>query len=163
MYFIPILRKLGGRRTLIDGSLESTCRVLVKCNWTSFSISYGWRSTSKTCQNSLLLGASFSSSLGAKISGGRGPPWEIFFGFYKTRHILLSNSANCTVLHAVVFTQYRRVTDGQTDGYAIASTAFALQRAVINYSFALSYCLCVHCILRLQCRPMIDCTLPVPI
>jgi len=26
------LRKLGGRRTLIDGSLESPCRVLVKCN-----------------------------------------------------------------------------------------------------------------------------------
>jgi len=46
------------------------------------------------------------------------------FGFYKTRHILPSNSANCTVLRAVVFTQYRRVTDrrtgrrtdGQTDG-----------------------------------------------
>jgi len=31
-------------------------------------------------------------SLGAKISGGRGHPWGIFFGFYKTRHILLSNS-----------------------------------------------------------------------
>jgi len=27
---------------------------------------------------------------------------------------LLSNSANCTVLRAVVFTQYRRVTDGRT-------------------------------------------------
>ena len=38
-----------------------------------------------------------------------------FFGFYKTRHILLSNSANCTVLRAVVLTQYRRVTDGRTD------------------------------------------------
>ena len=39
----------------------------------------------------------------------------IFFGFYKTRHILLSNDANCTVLRAVDLTQYRRVTDGQTD------------------------------------------------
>jgi len=33
---------------------------------------------------------------------------------------LLSNGANCTVLRAVVLTQYRRVTDGrthrQTDG-----------------------------------------------
>jgi len=29
--------------------------------------------------------------------------------------ILLSNSAHCTVLHAVVLTQNRRVTDGQTD------------------------------------------------
>jgi len=37
-------------------------------------------------------------------------PWEYFFGFYKTRHILLSHSANCTALRAVVLTQYRRVT-----------------------------------------------------
>jgi len=79
----------------------------------------------KTCQDSLLSGE--SRSLGAKILGGRGRPWGIFFGFYKTRHILLSESANCTVLHAVVLTQYRRVTDGrtdrQTDGNAIPSTA----------------------------------------
>jgi len=34
---------------------------------------------------------------------------------YKTRHILLSNGANCTVLRAVVLTQYRRVTDRRTD------------------------------------------------
>jgi len=67
----------------------------------------------KMCQNSLPSGV--SRSLGAKISGGRGRPWEIFFGFYKTRHILLSNSANCTMLRAVVLTQYRRVTDGRTD------------------------------------------------
>jgi len=73
-----------------------------------------------------------SRSLGAKISEGRGHPWGIFFGFYKTRH-----SANCTVLRAVVLTQYRRVTDrrtdGQTDGIAVASTALAmraLRRAV---------------------------------
>ena len=39
---------------------------------------------------------------------------EYFFGFYKTRHILLSDSANCIVLR-VVLTQYRRVTDGRTD------------------------------------------------
>jgi len=50
------------------------------------------------------------------ICGGRGCPWGIFFGFYKTRHILLSNGENCTVLRVVVLTQYRRVTDGQTDG-----------------------------------------------
>jgi len=43
----------------------------------------------------------------------------------------------CTVLHAVVLTQYRRVTDrrtdGQTDGIAVASTALgmrALRRAL---------------------------------
>jgi len=66
---------------------------------------------------------------------------NIFFGFYKARHVLLSDSANCTVLRAVVLTQYQRVTDGrterrtdgQTDGIAIGSTALAmraLRRAV---------------------------------
>ena len=64
-------------------------------------------------------------------------PGEYFFGFYKTRHILLSDSTNCTVLRAVVLTQYRRVTDrqtdGQTDGIAVANTALAmpaLRRAI---------------------------------
>jgi len=52
---------------------------------------------------------------------------NIFFGFYKTRHILLSDSANSTVLRAVVLTQYRRSTDRQADGIAIASTALAMQ------------------------------------
>jgi len=68
----------------------------------------------KTCQDSLLSGG--GRSLGGEISGGRDRPWGIFFGFYNTRHILLSDSANCTVLRAVVFTQYRRVTDGRTEG-----------------------------------------------
>jgi len=58
---------------------------------------------------------------------GSGRPWGIFFSFYKTRHILLSDNANCTVLRAVVLTQYRRVTDGQTDGIAVASTALAMR------------------------------------
>jgi len=67
-------------------------------------------------------------SVRAKISGGRGRPWGIFFDFYKTRHILLYDSANCTVLRAVVLRQYRRVTDdGRTDGIAVASTALALR------------------------------------
>ena len=43
---------------------------------------------------------------------------------------MLSDSANCTVLRAVELTQYRRVTDGQTDGIAVASTALAKRRAV---------------------------------
>ena len=64
---------------------------------------------------------------GAKISGGRGHPLGIFFGFYKTRHILLSNGASCIVLRAVVLTQYRRVTDRQTDGIAVANTALAMR------------------------------------
>ena len=75
-------------------------------------------------------------SIRAKISGRRGRPQGIFFGFYKTRHILLSDSANCTVLRAVVLTQYRRVTDGQTDeqtdGIAVASTALAKRQAAKN-------------------------------
>ena len=87
----------------------------------------------KRCQDSL-LSCRRGRSVRAKISGGIGRPWGIFFGFYKTRHILLSDSANCTVLRAVVLTQYRRVTDGQTDGQAdgiaVASTALAKRRAV---------------------------------
>jgi len=89
----------------------------------------------KMCQKSLTSGG--GRSLRAKISGGRGRPWGTFFGFYKTRHTLLSNGANCIVLCAVALIQYRRVTDrrtpGQTDGIAVASTALAmraLRRAV---------------------------------
>jgi len=67
----------------------------------------------KTCQN--LQPSGVDRSLLAKISGGRGRPWGIFFGFYKTRHILLSNGANCTLLRDAVLTQYRRVTDRRTD------------------------------------------------
>jgi len=70
-----------------------------------------------------------------KFQGEGVVPGEYFFGFYQTRHILLSNSANCTVLRAVVLTQYRRVTDrrtdrqtgGQTDGIAVANTALAMR------------------------------------
>jgi len=38
----------------------------------------------KTCQDSLLSGE--GRSFGAKILGGKGRPWGILFGFYKTRH-----------------------------------------------------------------------------
>jgi len=83
----------------------------------------------KTCQISQPSGV--DRSLWAKISGGTGRPWGIFFGFYKTRHILPSNVANCTVLRAAVLTQYRRVTDrqtdGQTDGIVVANTALAMR------------------------------------
>jgi len=58
------------------------------------------------------------------MSGEGVVPPEYFFGFYKTRHILLSDSANCTVLRAVVLTQYRR--DRRTNGIAVASTALAM-------------------------------------
>ena len=46
---------------------------------------------------------------------GKGSSLGNIFCFYKTRHILLSNGANRTVLRAVVLTQYRRVTDRRTD------------------------------------------------
>jgi len=67
----------------------------------------------KTCQDSLLSGG--GRLVSAKILG-EGSSLGIFFGFYKTRHILLSDSGNCTVLLVVVLTQYRRVTDRRTDG-----------------------------------------------
>jgi len=54
---------------------------------------------------------------------GKGSFLGNIFGFYKTRHILLSDSANCTVLRAVVSTQYRRVTDGKTDGQTDRQTS----------------------------------------
>ena len=83
----------------------------------------------KRCLDWLLSGG--GRSVRAKISGGSGRPWGKFFSFYKTIHILLSNSANCTMPRAVVLTQYRRVTDRrterQTDGIAVASTALATQ------------------------------------
>ena len=83
--------------------------------------------------------------------------------YYKTRHILLSDSANCTVLRAVVLTQYRRVTDrrtdGQTDGIAIASTALAmraLRRAVkitgLHYSVNLLVLLAVEKVINKSFR-----------
>ena len=57
---------------------------------------------------------------------------------------MLSDSANCTVLRAVVLTQYRHVsdrrTDGQTDGIAVASTALAKRRAVIIRKFITRTC-----------------------
>jgi len=53
------------------------------------------------------------------IFQGKGSSLGNIFWFlqkdYKTRHILLSDSAKWTVLRAVVLTQYRRVTDGRTD------------------------------------------------
>ena len=82
------------------------------------------------CQNSLPSGV--GRSLGAKISGRRGRPWGIFF-FVSTKldTFCYPTVANCTVLRAVVLTQYRRVTDrqtdGQTDGVAVANTALAMR------------------------------------
>jgi len=73
--------------------------------------------------------------LESKFQGEGVVTGEYIFSFYKTRHILLSNGANCTVIRAVVLTQYRRVsdrqTDGQTgrqtDGIAVANTELAMR------------------------------------
>ena len=106
---------------------KARIRLPIRHNWTFFAGSYRWGATRQNL--SWLLGG--GRSVWAKISEGRGRPWGIFFGFYKTRHILLSDSANCTVLSAVVLTQYGRVTDGQTDrqtdGIAVASRALAMR------------------------------------
>ena len=63
----------------------------------------------KTCQDSLLSGG--GRSVQSKISGEGVVPGEYFLVStkHKTRHILLSNGANCTVLRAVVLTQYTGV------------------------------------------------------
>jgi len=95
-------------------------------------------------------------SLGAKISGGRGHPWKIFFGFYKTRHILLSNGANCTVLRAVVLTQYLRVTDRQTDGRtAVACTCIESFQNICRNNATMITCLSFH-------QQLTDCLLAKP-
>ena len=66
----------------------------------------------KMCQNSLLSGG--VGQFEPRFQG-KGLSLGNIFRFYKTIYILLSDSANRTVLRAVVLTQYRRVTDGQTD------------------------------------------------
>ena len=98
----------------------------------------------KMCQNSLPSGGARSLGSWSQDFRGKGRAWGKFFSFYKTRHILLSDSANCMVLCVVVFTQHRRVTDRrtdgqmdrQTDGIGVASTALAMRalRSVVKRS-----------------------------
>ena len=82
----------------------------------------------KTCQNSVLLAR--VGQFEPRFQGEGVVPLQYFFVSTKL-HILLSDSANCTVLRAVVFTKYRRVTDGRTDTQmdriAVASTALAMR------------------------------------
>ena len=56
----------------------------------------------KTCQDSLLSGG--GRSLSHDFRGRGRTSLGNIFDFCKTRHILLSDSANCTVLRAVVLT-----------------------------------------------------------
>jgi len=75
-------------------------------------------------------------SLGGKISGGRGRPWGIFFGFYKTRHFAIQQCKlhRATCRHFDTIPACDGQTDGRTaDGIAIANTALAtraLRRSV---------------------------------
>ena len=99
---------------MIDGSLERPCRHLIHCNLTSFFLSLTVEALQgKTCQDSQLSGG--VGQFESRFQGEWVVPVEYFFGFYKTRHILLSNGANCIGSNAVVLTQYRRVEDGRTD------------------------------------------------
>jgi len=66
----------------------------------------------KMCQNSLPSGG--VGNLEPRFQG-KGSSLGNIVSFYKTRHILLSECTNCTVLRAVVLTQYRRVTDRRTE------------------------------------------------
>ena len=114
---------------MVDGSLESRVEFLLSVIEHLLSLTV--EALQGKCDKNRCLREGVGQ-IERRFQGGRGRAWRIFFGFYKTRHILLSVSANCTVLRAVVLTQYRRVTDGQTDGIAVASTALAKRRAVKN-------------------------------
>jgi len=85
---------------LVDGSWKARVEFVLSVNGLLFLALTVVALRGKRCQDSLLSGG--GRSVRAKILGGRGRPWGIFFGFYKTRYILLSDSANCTVLRAVV-------------------------------------------------------------
>jgi len=65
------------RKTLVDGSLESPCRVIVSVIELLFLFLTVEALQGKMCQNSLPSGG--GRSLAAKISGGRGRPWEYFW------------------------------------------------------------------------------------
>ena len=112
-YFIPILRKLGRRRTFVDGSLESPCRVLVKYNWTSFSFSCGWGGTRQKCQNSLHSGG---RSIWTKILGEGVVHGEYFLASTKL-HTFCYPTVQTAPYYVPSFWHNTGVcqTDGQTD------------------------------------------------
>jgi len=82
----------------------------------------------KTCQDSLLSGGVGQSK--PRFQGNGSSLVNIFLVSTKLDTFLLSESANCTMLRAVVFTEHRRVTDGQTDRQTdritIGSTVLAM-------------------------------------
>ena len=65
-----------------------------------------------------------------------GRPHQPFLASETYRHWAIPDSEDCIPLCSLVLTQYRNVTDGQTDGFAVAYTAFAklaLRRAAKIY------------------------------
>jgi len=92
----------------------------------------------KRCQDWLLSGG--IGQFERRFQGEGVVPGEYFFGFYKTRHILLSTvqTAPCYVPSfwhntGVWRTGRRRTdrqTDRQTDGIAVAGTALTKRRAI---------------------------------
>jgi len=93
---------------------------------------------------------------------GRGRPWWIFVSFHKTRHILLSDSASCTVLRHYVPSFWHKTlwqTDRQTDGIAVASTALAMRalRRAVKTTHNLYIMLTAMC--KLQKSPSMCCWL----
>ena len=127
--FRPLLSKLSERREIevfdphfeeVRGAVEpwliahwkARVGLPIRYNIVLFSLSLTVDALQgKTCQNSLLLGG--SGSVWARFQGEEVVPWEYFLVSRKLDS-LLSDSANCTLLCAVVLTQYRRVTDGRT-------------------------------------------------
>jgi len=96
---------------------KARIRLHIRHNWTIFASCYRWGTTRQKV--SRLAAKCYQEGVGhfePRFYWEWVVPGEYFFGFYKTRHILLSDSANCTVLLAVVLTQYRRVSDRRTDG-----------------------------------------------
>jgi len=112
-YLITILRQLGRRRTLADGSLESPCRLL-KCNWTTFFYllplrRYKTKRAKPHC---------FQERVGhfePRFQGGRGRAWGIFFWFLQKKiHFAIWQCKQ----HGIMLWHNTGVwqTDGQTNG-----------------------------------------------
>ena len=62
-----------------------------------------------------------------KFQGKRSSLGNIFLVSTKLDTFCYPTVQNCTALRAVVLTQYRRVSDGRTDGIAVANTALAMR------------------------------------
>jgi len=90
----------------------------------------------KTCQNSPPSGG--VGQFEPRFQGEGVVPWEYFFCFYKTRHILLSDSANCTVLRASIAARCKN----QSLTLYYRATHFTAMRgiAIVILSVCLSVC-----------------------